>query len=41
MANRRSVGITVSSVKPGEALPVSFFRYDAAKHPGLPVVDLR
>ena len=41
MANRRSVSITVSSVKPGEALPVSFFRYDAAKHPGLPVVDLR
>lgn len=41
MSNRRTVSISISSVKTGEALPVSFFRYDAKKHPGIPVVDLR
>lgn len=41
MGNRRSVSISINSVKAGAALPVSHFRYDPAKHPGLPVVDLR
>lgn len=41
MGNRRSVSIAISSVKAGAALPISFFRYDAAKHPGISVVDLR
>lgn len=33
--------ITVNSVTPGGALPVSFFRFDAKKYPGVQVVDLR
>lgn len=41
MGNRRSVSISINSVKAGAALPVSYFRYDPAKHPGIPVVDLR
>lgn len=41
LSNRRSVSISVSAVKAGEALPLSHFRYDATKHPGIPVVDLR
>lgn len=41
MGNRRSVSISINSVKAGAALPVSHFRYDPAKHPGIPVVDLR
>lgn len=41
MGNRRSVSILINSVKAGAALPVSHFRYDPAKHPGIPVVDLR
>lgn len=41
LSNRRSVSISVSAIKAGETLPLSHFRYDAAKHPGIPVVDLR
>lgn len=33
--------IRVTNVKVGTALPLSSFRWDAAKHPGVEVVDLR
>lgn len=41
MSNRRTVTITVNSVKAGAALPASTFRYNPKAHPGIPVVDLR
>lgn len=41
MSNRRTVTIKVTSVSAGLALPLSDFRFDPKKHPGIPVVDLR
>lgn len=41
MSNRRTVTIKVSSVSAGLQLPLSDFRFDPRKHPGVPVVDLR
>lgn len=38
---RHVTDIRVSNVKVGAALPLSSFRWDAAKHPGVEVVDLR
>ena len=41
MGNRRTVTIQVTSVKAGGQLPVSDFRFNPNKYPGIPVVDLR
>lgn len=41
MGNKRKVGIKVNSVSAGLAIPVTDFRFDPKKHPGIPVVDLR
>lgn len=41
MSNRRTVTIHVTSTKSGGALPVSDFRFNSKKYPGVPVVDLR
>lgn len=41
LSNRRVITIKVESVVAGNALPLSDFRFDAKKYPGIPVVDLR
>lgn len=41
MSNRRTITIQVTSVKAGGTLPISDFRYNPSKYPGIPVVDLR
>lgn len=41
LSNRRTVTINVTSVKQGEQLPLSEFRFNPKKYPGVPVVDLR
>lgn len=41
MSNRRTVTIHVTSTKSGGLLPVTDFRFNPKKYPGVPVVDLR
>lgn len=41
MSNQRVVNINVTAVAPAGAIPLSEFRFDPKKHPGIPVVDLR
>lgn len=41
LSNRQLVKIHVNSVTAGAALPLTDFRFDSKKHPGVPVVDLR
>lgn len=41
LANGQRVTLTVKSIKAGNALPASNFRYNPKAHPELPVVDLR
>lgn len=41
MSNRRIVNISVNAIAEAGAIPLSEFRFDPKKHPGVPVVDLR
>ena len=41
MSNRRTVTIKLNSIRPGGNLPLSFFRFDSKKYPGIQVIDLR
>ena len=41
MSNRQKVTVNIKSVRTGKRLPVSNFRFDAARYPGVRVVDLR
>lgn len=41
LSNNQSVSIVITRVEVGGSLPVSHFRFDAKKYPGVSVVDLR
>lgn len=41
MSNRRTVDIKITSIRTDGDLPLSFFRFDPKKYPGVQVVDLR
>ena len=41
MSNHKIVEIRLTNIRPGNTLPLSTFRFDASKYPGIPVVDLR
>ena len=41
LSNNQQISIAISQVTPGKKLPVSAFRFDPKKYPGIQVVDLR
>ncbi len=41
MSNNQNVSIAISRVEEGSTLPMSHFRFDAKKYPGVEVIDLR
>lgn len=41
LSTGQKIRISVSDIKSGQMMPVSAFRFDPAKLPGVPVVDLR
>lgn len=41
LSNKRKVTIKVTTVTPGAELPISTFRFEKSRFPGVPIVDLR
>lgn len=41
LSNRQTVSVKISSIKLGNALPQSTFTFNAKKHPGVEIIDLR